>query len=76
MSVCSAPWPSLDPLTLLDGNAFFTEFKGSLAEQFVLQSLIASNQKPYYWTNKNGATEIDFHVERPTSIIPLEVKSA
>ena len=29
----------LDAKTLIDGNAIFTEFKGSLTEQFVMQEL-------------------------------------
>lgn len=65
----------LDAKTILDDNKIFTEFKGSLTEQFVLQELKANNNIPvYYWT---GATsEIDFVVQLDGDIIPIEAKAS
>ena len=65
----------LDPQVLLQGDALFTEYKGALTEQYVLQSLIAAGVTPYYWTNASGAAEVDF-VFGSRTITPLEVKAA
>lgn len=61
---------------LLEGNRLFTEFKGSLTEQFVCQQLISEfNIKPYYWSEKSGTSEIDFIFQNDDQIIPIEVKA-
>ena len=65
----------LDAKTFLDGNAFFTEFKGSLAENFVAQALTKELGKPpYYWTSE-GKAEVDFLIQSKGQAIPIEVKS-
>jgi len=65
----------LDPTTFISGNDFFIEFKGSIAENFVAQSLKKIyNRSPYYWTS-DGQAEIDFCIEHSGSCIPIEVKS-
>lgn len=62
--------------TLLDGNDLFTEFKGALTEQYVVQQLATiMNSNIYYYTNERGSCEIDFIIENERRIIPLEVKS-
>ena len=66
----------LDVKVIIDGNRIFTEFKGALTEQYVLQQLIASeNMEPYYYSTPNSGGEIDFMIQGKTSIIPLEVKA-
>ena len=66
----------LDAQSIIEGNRIFTEFKGALTEQFVLQQLIAEcSIKPYYWSAENSSGEIDFIFQHGTSIIPLEVKA-
>lgn len=53
----------------------FKEFKGALAENYVLQSLLAqSAENICYWTSGNTA-EIEFLIQHGTSVYPLEVKS-
>lgn len=53
----------------------FKEFKGALAENYVLQSLLAqSAENICYWTSGNTA-EIEFLIQYGTSVYPLEVKS-
>lgn len=53
----------------------FTEFKGALAENFVLNEMIASfGVKAYYWKSQNSA-EVDFVVQFEDQIVPIEVKS-
>ena len=66
----------LDAATLLEGNRIFTEYKGALAEQYVLQQLIATQDQPvYYWATEKGTAEIDFVLQRGQSVIPIEVKA-
>lgn len=65
----------LSPETILSGNVGFTEFKGALMENAILQSLIPQNDViPYYWSSENRA-EVDFVLQLPTDVIPVEVKS-
>lgn len=66
----------LDARVIIDGNRIFTEFKGALTEQYVLQQLIASeNIEPYYYSTENSRGEIDFLLQGKTSVIPVEVKA-
>jgi len=62
--------------TILDGNAIFTEFKGALTENFVIQQLLLNDENDiYYWTNENSTSEVDFVIQNEKEIIPIEVKS-
>jgi len=65
----------LDPKSVLGGNKLFTEFKGSLTEQFVLQELIASNHTLYYWSADKGIAELDFILQYQGKVVPIEVKA-
>lgn len=66
----------MDAQVIIDGNRIFTEFKGALTEQYVLQQLAAMNcTEPYYYSTENSSGEIDFLLQGKTSIIPLEVKA-
>ena len=65
----------LDASTLGDPIAPFTEFKGALAENFVLQSLVAQFETvPRYWKS-GGEAEVEFLLQRGGDIHPIEVKS-
>lgn len=57
------------------GNSIFTEFKGALTEQFVLQELAAAGITPYYWSNSRTPAEIDFIIQHDGRVIPIEVKA-
>lgn len=60
---------------LLDNQAIFQEFNGSLTENYVAQELKAAGQKRvFYWTSP-GRAELDFIAEYDDEIYPLEVKS-
>jgi len=62
--------------TILDGNTIFTEFKGALTENFVIQQLLLNEDNDiYYWTNENSTAEVDFVIQNEEEIIPIEVKS-
>jgi predicted AAA+ superfamily ATPase len=66
---------NLDPSIVLNGHSLYTEFKGSLTENFVLQSLLVQTEIiPRYWTSENTA-EVDFVLQYKSEIIPIEVKS-
>ena len=61
---------------LLDGNALFTEFKGALTEQYVLQQLkTVPGIETYYWANERNTSEIDFLLDMGNAVVPLEVKA-
>lgn len=67
----------LSPVAFGEGNRLFTEFKGALTENYILQSL--TNQfeaTPRYWSVINPPYEVDFLIQRENDIIPIEVKSA
>lgn len=62
--------------SILDGNALFSDFKGALTEQYVLQQLeIDSSLSIYYWSADNSRGEIDFLLQNGDKIIPIEVKA-
>lgn len=66
----------MDVKTLLDGNVVFSEFKGALTEQFVLQQLICLNDLViYYWSAERSTAEVDFIVQCKGEAIPVEVKA-
>lgn len=62
--------------SLLNGNALFSDFKGALTEQYVLQEL-KNNQalSVYYWSAENSRGEIDFLLQDEDKIVPIEVKA-
>lgn len=56
-------------------NPLYTEFKGAMAENMVLQSLAAHfDAMPRYWTSE-GTAEVDFLLQNGTALLPAEVKS-
>ena len=65
------------PATVVtDPIANYTEFKGAMAENAVLQSIMPfmDDQKPYYWTSP-GTAEVEFIIQWDDEIIPVEVKA-
>lgn len=61
---------------IVDGNRIFTEFKGALTEQFVLQQLISQlGLHAYYYSAEKSRGEVDFMVQGNSTIIPIEVKA-
>ncbi len=66
----------IDVKTILDGNAIFTEFKGALTEQYVMQQLKTMDEiNTYYWSSGNSTAEVDFVLQHTGKIIPVEVKA-
>ena len=69
---------NIDYRSLYQKRALTAAFQGALAEQFVLQQLIAKNDiEPKYWarTEQGTSSEIDFVVVENGKIIPIEVKA-
>ncbi|MDA8026521.1 MAG: ATP-binding protein [Actinomycetota bacterium] len=67
----------LDPEVLVDRSRAFVEFHGALTEQYVLQQIIAArNEVPMYWTPDKPTAEVDFAIERPSGLVPIEVKAS
>lgn len=70
----------LDARMLLEGDGLFSSFRGSLAEQFVYQEMLASGLEgpAHYYRNEKTRGEVDFLVDGNRllpSAIPVEVKS-
>lgn len=66
----------LAPTAFGEGNRLFTEFKGALTENYVLQTLLTQFEVvPRYWSQSNPPYEIDFLIQRDNDIFPIEVKS-
>lgn len=66
---------SLKPVTVVNGNEVFTEFKGALTEQYVLQQILQKHT-PYYFSKSNSSMEIDFLLQDDDDdIVPVEVKA-
>lgn len=65
----------IEPDTVLQGPGFFKEAKGALAEQFVLEELLAAGEMPYYYSKEDSRGEIDFILDRSKAVLPVEVKS-
>lgn len=66
----------LAPAAFGEGNRLFTEFKGALTENFVLQTLVTQFEvMPRYWSQSNPPYEVDFLIQRENDIFHIEVKS-
>lgn len=66
----------LAPTAYGEGNRLFTEFKGALTENYVLQELATQFEVvPRYWSKSNPPYEVDFLLQRENDIFPVEVKA-
>lgn len=62
--------------TIIDGNRIFEEFKGAIAEQYVLQQFKTIKALPvFYWSNETSRAEIDFVIQIKSDVVPVEVKA-
>lgn len=65
------------PATVItDPIANYTEFKGAMAENVVLESImpLMDNQPICYWTSA-GSAEVEFALQWAENIVPIEVKA-
>lgn len=66
----------LDARIFAQMPALFSEFKGTFAENYVLQALMPQLEvAPRYWTNEKPKYEVDYLVQVGSAIVPIEVKS-
>ena len=67
---------NLSGATIMDPTSNYTEFKGALAENAVLQSLMTmlNGVTPNYWSPDSTA-ELEFVIQWNDEIIPIEVKA-
>ena len=66
----------LPPQALLEGNVLFTDYKGAITEQYVLQQLKSvKGLNIYYWSSETSRGELDFLLQKDIQIIPVEVKA-
>ena len=66
----------LSPTAFGEGNRLFTEFKGALTENYVLQTLLKQFEVvPRYWSQNNPPYEVDFLIQRENDVFAVEVKS-
>ena len=64
------------PAQALIGNNIFTEYKGAFTENYVMQQLASLPDAPaYYFSKDNSSVEVDFVVQLPDRIVPIEVKA-
>jgi len=66
----------LPGMVVVDPVANYTEFKGAMAENAVLLSLLSvcNNDMPFYWSSE-GKAEIEFIIQHDNEVIPIEVKA-
>ncbi len=61
---------------IMNNHPSFDHFKGALAENYIMQALVANGFNPFYWESQ-GVAEVDFVFQNKQGIIiPLEAKSA
>ncbi len=66
----------LAPSAFAEGPRLFTEFKGALSENYIVQALDPQlDALPRYWTDGRSRAEVDFAVQIENEIIPIEVKA-
>lgn len=65
-----------EPSQMLINNDAFTEYKGGLTEQYVLQQLKSHGVSPiYYHKTDDSRLELDFVIQQQGLLLPIEVKA-
>ncbi|MBR6229179.1 MAG: ATP-binding protein [Eubacterium sp.] len=63
--------------SVVNGDRLFSEFKGAMTEQYVLQQMVSEwGITPLYYSAENSRGEIDFVIQKMDEVLPVEVKSA
>ncbi|MBR6110480.1 MAG: ATP-binding protein [Paludibacteraceae bacterium] len=66
----------LPPEAVIAKGDLLKEFRGAMAENFVLSSLLAQGyNSPHYWTLTGNKAEVDFLIQDGLEIRPIEVKA-
>ncbi|MBQ7649490.1 MAG: ATP-binding protein, partial [Victivallales bacterium] len=68
---------NLQTNVLLEECRVFEEFKGALVEQYVQQEIMACfGARTFYWASDKAHNEVDFLLDSPGTVIPLECKAS
>lgn len=59
---------------LVQGN-FFSEYNGAFTENYVIQAIRRLELPAYYYSKDNSTQKVDFLVQLPERILPIEVKA-
>ncbi|MCK5848167.1 MAG: DUF4143 domain-containing protein [Caldisericia bacterium] len=65
----------LSPTAFGEGNRLFEEFKGSLTENYILQSFQNQFEVPLRYWKDDSRHEVDFILQKDNDVLPIEVKS-
>ena len=65
-----------DPVQVLINNQIFSEYKGGMTEEYVLQEMKSRGIAPiYYHKTDNSRLELDFLIQYQGRLLPIEVKA-
>lgn len=65
-----------DPAQVLINNQIFSEYKGGMTEEYVLQEMKSRGIAPiYYHKTDNSRLELDFLIQYQGRLLPIEVKA-
>lgn len=66
----------IDPKIILEKNKLFTEFKGSITEQFAVQQIKTRDIYPtYYWSAERSKAEVDLLLQYKDQLLAIEIKA-
>lgn len=67
---------NVDPAQILINNQIFSEYKGVMTEEYVLQEMKSRNISPiYYHKTDDSRLELDFVIQYNGKLLPIEVKA-
>ena len=65
-----------EPSQVLINNKVFSEYKGGMTEEYVLQQMISIGVAPvFYYKSDNTRLELDFVIQHKGNLLPIEVKA-
>ncbi len=62
-------------IDIISGDSCFKEFKGAATELFVFTQMMPYGMPLYYYSSNDSKVEIDFVIQTPNRVIPVEVKA-
>ena len=67
---------NVDPAQILINNQIFSEYKGGMTEEYVLQEMKSRNISPiYYHKTDDSRLELDFVIQYKGKLLPIEFKA-
>ena len=67
---------NVDPAQILINNQIFSEYKGGMTEEYVLQEMKSRNISPIYYNKTDDSRlELDFIIQYKGKLLPIEVKA-